>query len=248
MMVGRRRAPLLPLLALLGFGLLAGGVALTWRMLADAAGQPEPPGTGANGERGRGQETGANGERGRGQETGPNGGKRRGRETGPNGGTAGEGAALSSDVASTRSTGSTPPTPPTRTGERGQGAGDGTPDRVKVGTRPPSAFGLPTMPGSVGFRSQERGNDSGSTAFRLKSGTAAAAVRFYVTRFGETGYELLWQTNVTTHPGGDRSLPPMRGRRLRWKAPGAARTVTLLALDDPQPTHTAQAVLSWTTP
>lgn len=139
----------------------------------------------------------------------------------------------------------TPMPGPELPGENASQQAAAPPPTAKAGRFGPGRFGLPELPGAFRFTSRDFGGGTGSSAFRVKTGTAEDAVRYYITRFGELGYELLWQRSTSTQPGGAPAAAALRGKRVRWVSPDRARQVTLLALDDPQPTHRVQAVLSW---
>lgn len=118
--------------------------------------------------------------------------------------------------------------------------------------KPPSAFGLPQFSDTFDFHSMEAKSKSGkapigSSAFLVRKAKAAEVAQFYLLELGKEGWELVWQREAKVHPNNDKTRTPMTGTRLRWLDRTRRKQLTLLALDDPQPKHSAQAVVSWAT-
>ena len=116
--------------------------------------------------------------------------------------------------------------------------------------KPPSTFGLPQFPDTFDFHSMEAKTKSGKTpigssAFLIRKAKAAEVAQFYLLELGKEGWELLWQREARIHPNNDKHRAPLTGTRLRWLDRTHRKQLTLLALDDPQPKHSAQAVVSW---
>jgi hypothetical protein len=112
------------------------------------------------------------------------------------------------------------------------------------GRKPPSAFGLPTYPGSIEFTSLSSPSGLGSSAFYVKTGKPAAVVRHYVKELGKGGWDLVWERKATVRPAGDPSAHTRIGRRARWGSPKRHKQLTLLVLENPI-RGGVDAVLSW---
>lgn len=123
---------------------------------------------------------------------------------------------------------------------------------MQQGAKPPSAFGLPQFADAFDFHSMEAKAASGrspigSSAFLSRKARAADIAQFYLLELGKDGWELVWQRDAKIHPNNDKTRAPITGTRLRWLHTTRRQQLTLLALDDPQKQHTAQAVVSWAT-
>jgi hypothetical protein len=113
------------------------------------------------------------------------------------------------------------------------------------GRKTPRDYALPVFPSAFDFHSMETGKLGGSAAFSVKQGSAAEISRYYIQQLGTAGWEYRWKRDANASPGDAAHLITLKGTRVRWLDRKKRKQLTLLALDDPQPGQSAQAVLSW---
>ncbi|MFN3648301.1 MAG: hypothetical protein ACK47B_01870 [Armatimonadota bacterium] len=114
------------------------------------------------------------------------------------------------------------------------------------GNKPPEAFGFQAYPGSFGYFSMEIGPGHATSAFSVKSGTAADVLRFYRQSLEPQGWTFLKQGKLVQPLGeGPNAPPPAPGLSARWQREDDGRRFELKVFDLKQKGSTAQVLLGW---